>query len=59
LVGKFEGTITFEDLGTDGMIILRWILKKVPGRVGLHSFGSGQGITWRSYCEHGNNLKVP
>jgi hypothetical protein len=40
------------------MIVLRWIIKKELGKVGLHSFSSGQGTTV-VYCEHGKNLEVP
>lgn len=40
------------------MIVLRWIMKQELGKVGLHSFSSGQGTT-AGYCEHGNNLEVP
>jgi hypothetical protein len=43
LVRKCEGKRPFEDLGTDGMIILKYILDKLGGRVltGFFSFKIG------------------
>ena len=41
MVGKPDDREHLEDPGIDGRIILRWIIRKLDGRHGLHRSGSG------------------
>ena len=50
LVGKPEGKSHWGDQDVDGMIILRWILRKLEGIVGIGwkwlRIGTGGGHLW-------------
>jgi hypothetical protein len=53
MVRKQEGIRRLEDLSLDGMIILKWILKKWVAKCGLHFFS----LEYRLFvgcCECGN-----
>ena len=54
-MGKPEKICNLEDLVVDGMIILKWILKKQDVGAQTDSFGVEQGQKAGS-CEHGNEL---
>jgi len=57
-IGKnLKRTEHLEELGTDGMTILEWILNMVSW-CGLDSFRTGQEPVDDS-CEHGNEPSVP
>jgi hypothetical protein len=41
LVGESKGRDHSEDLGVDGRIILKWMLRNMVGECGMDSSGSG------------------
>jgi hypothetical protein len=48
----------YEDLNTEGRIILKYILNKLGGKCGLGSTGSGWGLVAGS-CVHGSDFRIP
>jgi hypothetical protein len=59
VVGKTESKNHLEDLDVDGMIILKWIVKKyMIGEVDWIDLARGREVAGPCECENGNSIST-